>query len=158
MLLDWSKQFFFLCERKPVSKLQLCVLCCGAALITLTPQFVYFPVRPYIYHIKDVANCSVIQFGKFCQYCKKSQKVLISQESGVFILNYYQRRALFVFCSVSAEGVKVAPGQLCSQCEDTWFNLGLREMSSPMMLCSNCVDQQRVWVPCDIKYRTELGS
>lgn len=99
MLLDSDLSSFFYTKGKPGSKLQFCVFCRGAALITLTLQSVYFSARPYIYHIKDVANCSVIQVWEILPLLQKIQKVLISQESGVFVLNYYKRRALFVFCS-----------------------------------------------------------
>lgn len=89
--LFWTKQFSW--ERKPNSNVSsgsshvnLDHLCPCSQYTFTAELHIYWKVKKTQKNKQEMANCSIIQFRRFCQVCKLS---LISQESDAFISKYH---------------------------------------------------------------------
>lgn len=119
----------FVFGRKPTSERLVSLFSAASTLITLSPCSLYDFPGLHIYHIKDTANCSIIQFRNSARLAKwkkkKIPKLNFPRKWGIYL--EILLKASFVFCSwnkVFAEAVKSAYSKLCSLCEDHLISSG----------------------------------
>lgn len=120
----------FVFGRKPNSESLVSLFSAASTLITLSPCSLYDFPGLHIYHIKDTANCSIIQFRNSARLAKwkkkkKIPKLNFPRKWGIYL--EILLKASFVFCSwnkVFAEAVKSAYSKLCSLCEDHLISSG----------------------------------